>query len=83
MNEWQDLEKVVQELGYQKRGKYWELEKNSYTHQVYFMKDHDCIRAGCIVTGQFDTNTYNSGVFRKDKLDAPKFKELLEFFLNN
>lgn len=57
------------------------MQKDGYTHHVYFMKDHDCIQAGCYITGQLDTNTYNSGVFRKDKLDVAKFKELLEFFL--
>ena len=78
-----EYKKVAIEKGYKKRGKYYELEKDGYTHQIYFMQGFQCIRMKAWVTEQFDTNTYNSGMFDANKVDVQKFTDLLEFFLNN
>ncbi len=76
-------EKIALEKGYKKQGKYYELEKGSYTHQIWFMNGYNSIRMRAWITGQFDTNTYKSGVFDAEKLTLSEFKKLLEFFLDN
>ena len=83
MFNFQEHEKVAISKGYKKVGKYYELERGSYTHQIWFIREHNCIRMKAWVTGQFDTNTYNSGVFDAEKVGLQMFKDLLEFFLNN
>lgn len=83
LSDFSEHEKIAIEKGYKKRGKYYELEKGSYTHQIYFIREFNFIQMTAWVTGQFDTNTYNSGVFDAEKVGLEMFKDLLEFFLTN